>query len=95
MKKWPTSMFTCIFASLLCMLSGDLYAAGLMNCGGKEMTGASPALRRSMQHACERSRVAVSCTATADKRKMTPREREAFIAQCEGLPKPTEKKNRR
>ncbi len=85
MKTSPAMMAKCLTLSMLCMLSAEGLADGLLNCGGTPHPAMSPALKRAQEHACAASRVAIVCTKNADEKKLSGKAREDFINRCEGI----------
>lgn len=86
MKNWPALTAKYLTLSMLCMLSAEVHADGLLNCGGAPNPAMSPALKRAQEHACAASRVAIVCTKNADEKKLSGKAREDFINRCEGIP---------
>ncbi len=80
---------------MLSILSADLFADGLLNCSTNPPVEMSAALRRAQQCACEKSKLSISCTKSADEKRLVGKQREDFIDRCEGLPAASQKKSGR
>ncbi len=78
-------MLKSLSLAMLCVLSAQTYAEGLLNCGGTPHPAMSSALKRSQARACAASRTAITCSKNAEDRKLSGKVREDYINRCEGI----------